>query len=539
MDRHVIGCGFAAVLAVFTFIGPVRAMPQVRLADPLAWLYPDSEVGASPSFESTEVPANGVAEANVLFNGLESGRAVSFSADCGEGEWFLLVDVPVEVNTGPEGGVERASVTNRFVSRDAPFRVYDALKPLSGGSFVPKAPTAALRFRLRTFGTESGTVKVALSFRQGDFRETRIFRVNVHAAELPPVGKGSFRYTNWMNYDSMAACHGLTPWSPEHLEMIRKYVRLAAYGRQNMAIVPLFDDPKRLEGFVRLLEESGIWYLEGSHLASFSTHKWGAPAFVPRGSTNLTTSAEGARALAKRASYVADVIRRNGWEARWYQHVADEPSAHNIAEYRQTCGIVRKYMSGVKLADAVEVCDLAGALDAYCPKNRYYEENRAQFEALRVTAKDEIWCYTCMFPGGRWMNRLLDNELVRPTLLPWGCAAFSLDGYLHWGYNQFTPKNDPLRTSVSRDEHMSSNLPPGDRNIVYAGTDGPWPSVRLEAMRQGFEDYELLKILSGRDRPAAEALIRKLVRGFADYTTDLGDYWAARKALLRAVAGGR
>lgn len=531
--------GFAAALAVCAFLGPVQAAPRAELTDPLDWLYPDSKIGEARAFEATEVPANGVAEVNVLFNDLEIGREVTFSADRRDAEWFRFVDVPVEVNTGLEGGVERASVTNRFVSRDAPFRVYDALEPLKGGSFVPKAKTAALRFRLRAFGTKSGAVPVSLTFAQGKFHVTRTFTVNVHAAELPPVGKASFRYTNWMNYDSMALCHGLKPWSPEHLEMIRRYVRLAAYGRQNMSLVPLFDDPKRIESFVRLLEESGIWYLEGAHLAGFSTHKWGAPAFVPRGSTNLTTSAEGERVLAKKATYVADVIRRNGWEARWYQHVADEPSEHNLSEYRKTCVLVHKYMPGVKLTDAVESYDMPGALEAYCPKNRYYEENRARFEALRVSPTNEIWCYTCMFPGGRWLNRLLDNELVRPTLLPWGCAAFSLDGYLHWGYNQFGPKNDPLRTNISRDEHMSSNLPPGDRNIVYAGTDGPWPSVRLEAMRQGFEDCELLKILSARDKSAADALVRRLVRGFGDYTTDLGEYWSVRKALLRAVAEER
>lgn len=522
-----------AAIAVLGVWGANAGMPQVRLTDPLEWLYPDSEVAAMAPFEETDVPANGVAEVNLLFNGLEAGRPLEFSADCPQAEWFQLVDVPVGINTGSNGGVERPCETNRFVTRNAPYRVYDAMKPLAGSSLTPGASTVALRFRLRDFGGKTGVVPVRLSFAQGGFKDIRTLRVNVHSALLPPVGRESFRYTNWMNYDTMAVCHGLKLWSPQHLEMIRRYVRLAVYGRQNMAIVPYLGSVERTEAFVSLLSDEGIWYLEGRHLASFSTHKWGAPAFVPAGSTNLTTSLKGAAELARWASWVADIVRKNGWTDRWYQHVADEPSSHNIVEYRQTCGIVRKYMPGVRLFDAVETFDIAGALDAYCPKNKYYEENRESFEALRTRSGDEIWCYTCMFPGGRWLNRLLDNELIRPVLLPWGCAAFSLDGYLHWGYNQFTPKDDPMRATFSYDEHMAARLPPGDRNIVYAGDDGPWPSVRLEAMRQGFEDLELLRLLAKRDKPAAEALTKRLFRGFSDYETDTKKYWAVRRELLK------
>jgi len=513
--------------------------PRVVVTDPLDWLYADSAADSQRAFTETEVPANGVAEANVLFNGLKPGERLRLQADSKGAEWFRLVDVPVEVNTGENGGVERQGQTNRFVSRDAPFRVCDAMQPLADATFVPTSSTVAVRFRLRTFGKRNGTLPVRLSFAQGGFSAERTLQVNVHDVDVTPVGKDSFRYTNWMNYESMAICHGLKPGSPEHREMIRRYVSLAAYGRQNMAMVPLYQDPRRVEDFVKLLTDAGMWYLEGGHLAGFSKRQWTSPAFVPRGSTNLTTSVKGAAELAHKARYAAELVRKNGWESRWYQHVADEPSPHNISEYRKTCEIVRKNMPGIRLTDAVETYDLAGSIDAYCPKNKYYEENRAAFDAMKIASTDEVWCYTCMFPGGKWLNRLLDNELIRPVLLPWGCVRFSLDGYLHWGYNQFTPKTDPLRVSQTRDEHMEANLPPGDRNIVYAGSDGPWPSVRLEAMRQGFEDLELLRQLAKRDRPAAEALVKRLVRGFADYETDIRAYWKVRKDLLKKAAVSR
>ena len=285
---------------------------------------------------------------------------------------------------------------------------------------------------------------------------------------------------------------------------------------------------------VKLLDKKGIWWIEGSHLAGFSTGHWGAPAFVPHGNTNLTTSAAGAAALAKRAAELAKVIDAHGWRARWYQHVADEPSYHNVTNYRLTCGIVRKAMPGIRLTDAVESFDMGGALDAYCPKSYVYEQAKADYDLLKAAPTDELWCYTCCFPGGQWTNRLLDNELLRPVYLPWGCACFKLDGYLHWGFNQYGEKSNPFRQSCGMDMHLGSLLPPGDRNIVYPGKDGPWPSLRLEAMRQGFEDLELLKALAARDAAKAEKIRRQIVRGFGDYTADPKAYRAARRALLDA-----
>ena len=96
-------------------------------------------------------------------------------------------------------------------------------------------------------------------------------------------------------------------------------------------------------------------------------------------------------------------------------------------------------MPGIRLLDAIELPDAAGALDAYCPKNYKYEEFSAEYEALRTCPGDEIWCYTCCFPGGVWPNRMLGQELLRSAYLGWGCHLFNLDGCLHWGFNQFLP----------------------------------------------------------------------------------------------------
>lgn len=519
------------------------SQPQAELREPLEWLYPDSRVGERPAFAETDVPANGVAEANVLLTGLEKGAVVRVA---GEGEWFRLVDIPVEHNTGVIGFVEneKKAETNRFVTRRAPFRVYDAMEPLAGGAFVPDGATAALRFRLRRL-PGVGTTDLKLRVAQGAFAAELPLRVNVCAARVTSVGRDSFKYTNWMDYWAMATRHGLKPWSEEHWRMIERYAAMAVYARQNMAILRLEDfmswkdgrlvvDEARLKRLVDIWDAAGAYWLEGGHICNFTGGMWSAKTFDVRLFGKRSTSPEGEAAIRTIATELVRIIDKYGWRDRWVQHVADEPSGHNVTEYRLTCGIVRKHLPGIRLADAVETNEMAGALDAYCPKNRYYQEHRAAFDAFRK-AGDEVWCYTCCYPGGEWLNRLLDNELIRPLLLPWGCARFHLDGYLHWGFNRFQRGIDPFRQSITGDWHLGKSLPPGDRNIVYPGKDGPWPSLRLEAQRQGMEDLELLRRLEKKDPKRAEALVLRLVRGFDDYEKDVKAYRAVRKELLLSL----
>ena len=175
---------------------------------------------------------------------------------------------------------------------------------------------------------------------------------------------------------------------------------------------------------------------------------------------------------------------------------------------------------------------MAGAVDAWCPLVNHYESAKDKFDAAKARG-DLVWYYTCCCPGGKFMNRLLDNELLRPLYLGWGGALYNLDGYLHWGLNYRSVGQNPFRKNVIQNWGGGTNaLPAGDTHIVYPGRDGPWPSARLEAMRQGFEDRELLERLRSKAPERIEPLIRAIVRGFADYTPDVALYRRTRRELL-------
>jgi len=114
----------------------------------------------------------------------------------------------------------------------------------------------------------------------------------------------------------------------------------------------------------------------------------------------------------------------------------------------------------------------------------------------------------------------------------WMNYRYDFPGYLHWGLNFWL--GDPY-TNVERGYPNPSNLPAGDSHIVYPGARGPLSSIRLEAMRDGIEDYELLRLLAKSDREAADEICASVARSWTDYTLDPVKFRHARARLLDAL----
>ena len=518
---------------------------RAELRDSLEFLFADSAVAAAPCGElALDVPRGGTVAVHVLLNGLPAGARLRVSAGKADARWFRLVDVPVERNTGPVGFIEtKESGKNPYVIRRAPYRVYDAMAPMEGETQVT-GPTMALRLHVPVGpAAPTGEREIPLRIEAGgEAIELRV-TARVHAAVVPPVGQGSFPYTNWFALEYMATRHGLAPRSEGHWEMIAKYAALMVHGRQNMFWLPQGDiftlrygypvlERERLQRLVKVFTDAGMHYIEGGHFGGRATKDWHCPNFKVGLTGSLAASVEGNADIHGIATQLMEEIDANGWRERWVQHIADEPIDDNAADFRIFAGTVRKYMPGIPILDATESEALAGAVDIWCPKAQEYQLHQQHFEAMRALG-DQVYFYTCCFPGGPWLNRLLDMELLRPALFGWGAAHFSLDGFLHWGLNHYKTDQDPFAQNVVA--HGGDKfLPAGDTHIVYPGPDGPWSSVRLEAQREGFEDYELLRRLDAR---LPEAIIRQVFRGFDDYTKDVTAFRAGRRALLEAAAG--
>ncbi len=516
------------------------------------WVYPDTTIAPDSEPAIALASARGARAAcqillgPVVPNSPMRWRVSGAAAEAAVVEVYQMVDVMVEANTRDFGFCDRDDEKKSdSVTRRAPFRVHDALKPLDDGCGTTRAAVEAFYVSCHVpIDAEPGTHAGSLSIEIGGSSVDIPLMVEVFAAIVPE--NGTLRLVNWFNANNMATRHGLEPWSDAHWEMIERYGRLMRRSRQTDFIPSVGADVRdvgdgryefgfeRMERLIRMYFDLGFTWINGPHIAG--RREFDAPEFVlsAGGETVNAIGPEGYAYLAQYLPAWHSFLERNGWLDRVVQHVADEPTEKCEKDYRVLSGIVRKFMPGIPIIDALGLPEIGGSVDVWVPIENAYEERREEFEQHRDLG-DEIWYYTCCIPGGPHLNRLLDMPLLRTRYLHWANYTYDLTGFLHWGLNQFRGDQDPFEQNCPG--HGGGEcLPPGDTHIVYPGDDGPWPSVRLEAESMGIEDYELLRIVAECDKPLADEIARTRFRSFVDFDEDPTRFEAAHRRLLAAAS---
>ncbi len=176
--------------------------------------------------------------------------------------------------------------------------------------------------------------------------------------------------------------------------------------------------------------------------------------------------------------------------------------------------------------------DIGNNISGYCPKYFLFnsEENRAEFAELQANGIG-IWAYGCNIPGWPYPTYQVDADLVSPRSVGAMQMRYNIDGNLFWctnvsrvfdGYS-YTDNWDPYKTAYA----FSSW--PGDGYLVApAGryeqrAIAPYPTMRLEMIREGQEDYEYLYLLKAlvatKGTAAVEALEVALESEYAKILT--------------------
>jgi gamma-glutamyltranspeptidase / glutathione hydrolase len=551
---------------------------QASLVDELELIYPDSPVytGAS-TFHSDgylggptavhgliEVADPQIQSVHLEFRLLdEDGASATLPLRS-----YQLLHVPVEENTGFTGRTEQfKSKVNPFVVRRAPFRVYEVMRPLAsanGGVELPlENGRGAFRLELDAQREHVGLHRVAITVTTSSPDQVatqlqwdlRIFKIRV----APPSAK-TLHYTNWFSPNEIAKRHRVELWSEDFWPLLKAYARLMVRGRQNTFWVRLTDffevgpttgpgtivtgpgsspsihfHRQRFERYIRVFDDVGMHWMEGAPIARRPNGDWSSDWLQFSLTKEAATSEQGQASMKRMFDQLQEVLHQNQWHDRWLQHLADEPTDTNADDYRRLANQVRKFMPGVPLVEATMTRQLAGAIDIWCPQVQKFQANRDFFDQ-RIAAGDQVWIYTCLVPGGAWLNRLLDQERLRQVYFGWTAARWPISGYLHWGLNHY--KADPFEQSVvdhPAQPNTTNKLPAGDTHVIYPGDPMPWSGQRFEAHRIGLEDHELLKQLQRRQPDLAQKILDQTVRAADDYQTSVAAYRQSKLQILQAL----
>ena len=160
--------------------------------------------------------------------------------------------------------------------------------------------------------------------------------------------------------------------------------------------------------------------------------------------------------------------------------------------------------------------ELGDIIDAWCPLTTSY--SRAWAEQQRKKGK-LVWWYVCNVPYWPYANFLTDNKGIELRALLWQTYFYKADGLLYWNTTNWR-YGDPRKNNMG---WKGSN---GDGILFYPGNDAPLPSLRLEILRDGVDDYDYLTILDNLLKNNKEKIPAKLyseARNLLDIKSLCGD----------------
>ncbi len=541
------------IIIIFLVSNPICA--QLWLVDPLEAIYPDSNQLTNYSHKWTcDFPQGVAANVHVLVKLPKEETftitAINEGEDLGYHVWDQLIDVPVEQNTGLDSRTEQFSgEINPYVIRRAPFRIFEVIKPVKTEEFQNITEYSGFRLSIPpSMINKPGKHEIKILVKSESFEKKGIFTIIVHPVLQPELIESQFFYTNWFNLARMEEYHHLERWSNPWFSMLDKYAKMMSYGHQNSITIPnelfqfendeiILKDTMMLR-FIDVFRKYSFKFFEAPHLMNRGAgDDWGDPELKVALTKNRYYTEGGKKDVETLMKLIRNFAVQNDLTENWLQHVHDEPTAVSARCYKDVASQVKEIFPEVKIMEATNDRDsLVGAIDIWCPLINDFQENESFFRE-REKNGEKVLVYTCLIPGGKWLNRTLDMERLRQVYFGWGAAFYDTGGYLHWGLNQY--KADPFERSVTK--HTSplagpnNFLPAGDTHVIYPGEDGPLSSIRFESHRIGCEDYDLLQLLKKQDVVLYNSLINKLFWSYTDYNLSLKDYRNTKKKLLKSL----
>ncbi len=512
------------------------------------WIFTDTALAEGQPTLTLEAARGGHTLCQLLTDlTVEEGTPISYTVGGSTGIGMSicqLLPVFVKKNSAPRGKMNTTDdyeAVKHFVTHKAPFHVYDALYPLK----QPKVKAGRLAFSLQfAVGAEAplGEQEMTLSITVGEQSLSLTLPLTVHAFTLPT--QSELMVCNWLYPVHLAKEYGVAVYSEEFWPIYREYLTHQLAIRSNQlclvnlknewgCVYPIRDESGRivdfdLSGYERALQigrEMGFTKLYGCFVAYWP--KWDSPdLYLLWDWENKihVESEEGFRQLKLYFKRVREMIARNGWEDCYMQTLADEPQVHNAKAYRILCAIAHQQLPGVLINDPIETTEILGGPDIWCVKQTVYERDYEIFRRYQEMG-ERMTYYTCGYPAGDSMNRVLDLPLSVGRLTFWMCERYGFEGFLHWGYHR---GNDIAFTHID----AACSQPAGNQSIVYV-VDGVFcESLRSQNQLFGVEDYEAIAALAKADPARAHALVERCCRTFEDYETDPKAIEATRHELL-------
>ncbi|BBI36344.1 S-layer homology domain-containing protein [Cohnella abietis] len=315
--------------------------------------------------------------------------------------------------------------------------------------------------------------------------------LRVHDVSVPELRNTEYMVDNWLVSAGWAPHgvaaidyqYGIVQWSAEWWTLMDRMAAYMADHRNNVLwLSPIAflqkDSSIDTEGnivfdwtdfdrFVQMFKDKGSGhYLHGvslllgknvddRYLLSILENKNGVIT-----QDNVTIDDPKAEAwLAKYLPALAEHLQEKGWLDTFIQSGGDEPKTNQdnsdnnwVYEKIHTLGTAQDSNGathGMKTTDAqvIRQEQSAAGLDIFVVKQDVFDLNQSFHKEMQRLGK-ELWLYICNYPQGKYLNRLYDMHLTKTLLPHWYTFKNGMTGYLHYGFNIWSPEPISIGKSV-------------------------------------------------------------------------------------------
>jgi hypothetical protein len=245
-----------------------------------------------------------------------------------------------------------------------------------------------------------------------------------------------------------------------------------------------------------------------------------------------------------------DHLRQKGWIDKAYVYTYDEAPRAAWPEVKKVAKAIRAAAPELRILQCLNepegVQALAGTVDVFdVYVSQYHKAGVAPLQQRGT----EVWLAVCCYPMDH-PNLFIEYPLIDARCLPLFCWKYGAAGFEYWSPNSWGQNGQAKPPDQWPGKPWNPNTfgkYNGDGYLLYPGPDGvPYSSIRLEALRDGLEDYEylwLLKDLAGKAQAtgqaaqAARGLLKmdELIGEDGTFADEPARYFAYRQKLAACI----
>ena len=234
-----------------------------------------------------------------------------------------------------------------------------------------------------------------------------------------------------------------------------------------------------------------------------------------------------------------DHLEANGWLGKEYFYWVDEPKHEEYYYVRE--GMQTIHRAAPKLTRFItennpgpEIMDVT---EVGCPV--FYKVDPEKVKEWSKKGR-EFWSYLMCWPKEPHVNLFIDSDAINMRMWIWMSYKYNLKGILVWRANKWNDERcsppgvlqniweDPMtyKSGHGTPFRSAAEFGNGDGMFFYPpnrhpNTDttkyirGPVPSLRLEILREGLDDYDYMMMLENyikKADPSQQALVKKAKR---------------------------